>query len=141
MNKNNAIVKIYPTDDSKINELSNEIFEMIQFREDFGLGIFDGKINYFPNIVTQLGSYKECYSREIPRDIKMLDFYIPEYKNLHIIGHIYFSYLAEICPIIYLEMFFSDSDYNSDEYGKMCFCIDASTIEDYNKLYNTQQNK
>lgn len=134
MDKNNAIVNIYPTNNSRINEFSNEILEIIQFRKDFGLGGFNGHTNYFPDMVMELGSYRECYSSEIPRDFKVLDFYIPEYKNFHIIGHIYFEYLSEVCPIVYLEMFFSDSDYNSSTYNKMCFGIDISTVEDYNRM-------
>lgn len=134
MKKNNAVVNIYTYKDSRINEIAHELFETIQFRDDFGLNGFDGHSEYFPYLVINSSGYRECFSKEIPRDKKIIDFYIPEYKGLHIIGHFYFSYLDKKFPMVYLEMFFSNNDYNLSKYEKMCFAIDFSTKDDYSNL-------
>lgn len=130
MRENNIHIKAYYTDDYRTNDTINSIYEDMYFNDDFGLGKFDGEVNLFPGIVDNLGAYAECYSREIPRDNKIIDFYIPKYKELQIIGHFYYSSLDKL---VYLEMFFANTskDFNNSEYRKMCYSIDVSTMEDY----------
>lgn len=130
MRENNIHIKAYYTDDCHTNDIINSIYEDMYFSDGFGLGEFDGEVEFFPDIVVNWGGYRECYSREIPRDNKIIDFYIPEHKGLQIIGHFYYTSLDKLG---YLEMFFAniDKDYNNSEYRKMCYSIDTRTLEDY----------
>lgn len=44
---NNIHIKAYYTDDCHTNNIINSIYEDMYFSDDFGLGEFDGEVEFF----------------------------------------------------------------------------------------------
>lgn len=111
-------IRCYYTHDRYLNARIAEIREYIEFNKNWlGESFVSGK-DWIPSIIYELGSWAECYSSEIPRNNKIIDVYSVIDNNINVICSFY-------CKdhLVYMEMFYSEYDYNLCEFKKICFVV------------------
>ena len=111
-------MKCYYTHNSYLNSKISEIRRYIDNNKNWlGEDFLNGK-DWVPSIVYKLGWWAECYSSEISRNNKIMDIYSVVEGKINVVCSFYCE-----GDMVYMEMFYSEDDYNMCIFRKLCFMI------------------